>query len=189
VRVQDPIATGDEQVTIASPAAGVIEDARSRQRRHRRAGAAVSVAVALTTALAYLNAGGGNGSAPTQPRVSKGGAAFVQTANLRSPRGRTTSTFIVIAPADHAFDVNIEAPSAAAVALTTNFGFSGPTFHTLTDRQDCRTLAATTTCALHFAAGGNAGGTWKWTVTKTSIPGARIEISVAFNPHLGDYPG
>lgn len=187
--VQDRVTTRDEQLTVASPDAGVIEDARLRQRRHRRAGAGISLAIAVA-ALAYLSAGGGGGSRRTRPPVSKGGASFVQTASLRLPRGRATSTFIVKAPAGHAFDVSVEAPSAAAVALTMNFGFSpGLTVQTLTDRQDCRILAATTSCVVHLAAGGNAGGTWRWTVTKTSIPAARVHISVVFNSHLGDYSG
>ena len=187
--VQDRVTTRDEQLTVASPDAGVIEDARSRQRRHRRAGAGISLAIALAAALGYLNGGGSDGSGRPSPPVSKGGASFVQTASLRLPRGRAPSTFIVKAPAGHAFDVSVEAPSAAAVALTMNFGFSpGLTVQTLTDRQDCRILAATTSCVVHFAAGGNAGGTWRWTVTKTSVPAARVHIRVVFNSHFGDYP-
>lgn len=180
-----------QPVTTGSPDAGVIEEARSRQRRHRRAGAALSLAIALAAWLAYFGAagdGGHNRRPPSPP--SKGEGSFVQTASLRLPRGRTTTTILIKAPADHAFDVSLRSASAAAVVLTTNFGVSpGPEFQTMTDRQDCRTVAASTSCVIHFAAGGNAGGTWRWTVTKTSIPAARVYLKVWFNPHRGDYSG
>jgi hypothetical protein len=187
--LQDRLTAPDEQLVVVSPDAGVIEDARSRQLRHRRAGAAISLAIAIGASLAYLNAGGGNGSGHSRPPVAHGGTSFVQATTLRMPRGRTTSTFIVRAPADHAFDVSLATPSATALTLTTNFGFPGPTFNTLTDRQNCRTSQAMTSCVVHFAAGGNAGGTWRWTVTKASPAAAQTHISIVFNSHRGDYPG
>ncbi len=104
----------------------------------------------------------------------------------------TTSTFLVKGIAGHAFDARFNAPATAALTVTTNIGPGsglGPTFHTLTDRHDCRVVAAEVSCVAHFAAGGNPGGTWRWTVTKTSAPAAVVHISVAFNSHLGDYPG
>ena len=189
--VQDRPTVSAEPVVTASPEAGVIDDARSRQRRHRRAGAVLTLALALA-ALACVIAGGGRGSGGARPPVAKDGASFVQTTSLRMPRGRTTSTFLVNGIAGHAFDARFDAPAAAALAVTTNIGTAlgiGPTFHTLTDRQDCRIMAAEVSCLVHFAAGGTPGGTWRWILTKTSIPAARVRISVAFNRHLGDYPG
>jgi hypothetical protein len=179
--VQDRPTVPAEPLVNGSPDAGVIEDARSRQRRHRRAGAALTLAVALAV-LAYAIAGGGDGSGGARPPVAKDGASFVQTTSLRMPRGRTTFTFLVKGIAGHAFDVRFNAPASAALAVTTNIGTplgTGPTFHTLTDRQDCRTIAAEVSCLVHFAAGGTPGGTWRWTVTKSSIPAARVRISVA----------
>jgi hypothetical protein len=170
----------------------VIDDARSRQRRHRRAGVALFLALALAL-LAYIDSGGGGRSGGGRPPVSHGGASFIQTSTLRLGRGRTTSTFLVKGIAGHAFDARFDAPVTAALTVTTNIGpppdLGFPTFHTLTDRHDCRVLAAEVSCVVHFAAGGTPGGTWRWTVTKTSTPAAAVRISAAFNSHLGDYPG
>jgi hypothetical protein len=172
--------------------AGVIDDARSRQRLHRRTGAALFLALALM-AVVYLSAGGGGRSGGDRPPVSHDGASFIQTSTLRLPRGRTTSTFLVKGIAGHAFDARFDAPVTAAFAVTTNIGpppdLGFPTFHTLTDRHDCRVVAAEVLCVVHFAAGGTPGGTWRWTVAKTSNPAAVVHISVAFNSHTGDYPG
>jgi hypothetical protein len=169
----------------------VIDDARTRQKQHRRTGVALFLALALM-ALVYVNAGGGGRSGGGRPPVSHHEASFIQTSTLRLARGRTTSTFLVRGIAGHAFDARFDAPVTAAVTVTTNIGSGpglGPTFHTLTDRHDCRILKAEVLCVVHFAAGGTPGGTWRWTVAKTSTPAAAVRISVAFNSHLGDYPG
>ena len=189
--VRDRPTVSPEPLLYDSREAGVIEDARARQQRHRRAGAALFLAMALT-ALIYVNAGGGGRSGGYRPPVSYDGASFSQTSILRLARGRTTSTFLVKGIAGHAFDARFNAPATAALTVTTNIGPGsglGPTFHTLTDRRDCRIVAAEVSCVVHFAAGGTPGGTWRWTVTKTSASAAVVHISVAFNPHLGDYPG
>jgi len=191
VSVQDRPAVQVQSLPITPPEAGVIQDARARRRRHRRAGAAIALAIALIGP-AFVNAGGGNGAGGSRAPIQTGGASFAQGASMRLPRGRTTFTFLVHGIAGHAFDARFQAPEAAAIAVTTNIGPGaglGPTFHTLTDRQDCRTVSAQTSCVVHFAAGGVPGGTWRWTVTKTSIAAAKIHISVTFNRHLGDYPG
>lgn len=189
--VRDRPTVSPEPLLDDSREAGVIEDARARQQRHRRAGAVLFLAIALT-ALIYLNAGGGGGSGGDRPPVSHAGAPFIQTSILRLARGRTTSTFLVKGIAGHAFDARFNAPATAALTVTANIGPGsglGPTFHTLTDRRDCRIVAAEASCVVHFAAGGTPGGTWRWTVMKTSVPAAVVHISVAFNSHLGDYPG
>jgi hypothetical protein len=189
--VRDRPTVSPEPLPSDSREAGVIDDARSRQKLHRRTGAAVFLAIALAV-LVYMNAGGGGRSGGDRPPVSHHGASFIQTNTLRLTRGRTTSTFLVKGIAGHAFDARFNAPATAALTVTTNIGPGsglGPTFHTLTERHDCRIVAAEVSCVVHFAAGGNPGGTWRWTVTKTSAPAAVVHISVAFNSHLGDYPG
>lgn len=189
--VRDRPIVSAEPLPGESREAGVIDDARSRQMRHRRTGAALFLAIALG-ALIYLNAGGGGRSGGDRPPVSHAGAPFIQTSTLRLARGRTTSTFLVKGIAGHAFDARFDAPATAALTVTTNIGPGsglGPTFHTLTDRGDCRVVAGEVSCVVHFAAGGTPGGTWRWTVIKTSTPAAVVHISVAFNSHLGDYPG
>jgi hypothetical protein len=188
--VRDRPTVFPEPLPSDSLEAGVIDDARSRQKRHRRTGAAVFLAIALAV-LVYMNAGGGGRSGGDRPPVSHHGASFIQTSTLRLARGRTTSIFLVKGIAGHAFDTRFNAPVTAALTVTTNIGPGsglGPTFHTLTDRHDCRIAAAQVSCVVHFAAGGTPGGTWRWAVTKTSTPAAAVRISVAFNSHRGDYP-
>ena len=167
----------------------MIEDARARQRRHRRAAAAAWLVIALA-ALVYLDAGGGRGGGRhPPPGVTTSGASPHSATNLRMPRGPVSSTIVIHAPAGHAYDVTIKAPAQAAVVLRTSFGWPGPSFRTRGDPQNCRTAGGSTTCLIHFAAGGNAGGTWRWTLTKTSTPAALVQLTVAFNRHLGDYRG
>jgi hypothetical protein len=54
------------------------------------------------------------------------------------------------------------------------------TLGTLHD-QGCRTTAGQALCVLHFAEGGTPGGAWTVVVRKTSIPAARVKVSVVFN--------
>lgn len=172
----------------ASPDAGVIEDARSRERRERRGVAGILAVVLLAGVVYALMSGGGGDRGQRSTPVSRGDGSNVTNASARLPRGRTSSVITIHAPADHAYDVTLQAPSRASVVLATNTGFTGSQFNTL-DRQICRTKRGSTTCIIHFAAGGNQGGTWKWTLTKLSTPPARIHLRIAFAARAGDFPG
>lgn len=164
------------------PDAGVIKDARSRQRRHRRAGACLLLAGALAAVIAS-NSGGGGGTARGEPAAAQGRAGFVHSATLRLPRGRSTTTFTITAPAAHAYDVTVATPAAAAIVLTMKISAgTGWTLNTLHD-PGCHTMAGRTDCVLHFAEGGNPGGRWTAIVHKTSLPAARGRITIAFDPN------
>lgn len=178
---------GDQEIPL--PDAGVIEDARSRQQRQRRGVGAVLAVVFLAGVVYSLAGGGGGGSGPPSAPVSSGDASNVTNASVRLTRGHTSSVITIDAPADHAYDVTLRSPAGAAVVLATNFGFPGPRINTLAERQICHTNAASTTCVIHFAAGGNAGGTWRWKLTKFSAQPARVHIRVVFAARAGDYPG
>jgi hypothetical protein len=102
-------------------------------------------------------------------------------------RGRTSWVITIKAPAGHAYDVNLRTQPGAVLLL--DFGFPGPPFNTLADKQFCDTRVRATACTFHFTAGGNQGGTWKWKLTKTSAPAARIHLRVMFATRAGDYPG
>ena len=162
--------------------AGVIKDARSRQRRHRRAGACLLLAGALAAVIAS-HSGGGGGTARGKPAGAHGRAGLVQGTALRLPRGRSTTTFTITAPAARAYDVTVAAPAAAAIVLTMKItAATGWTLNTLHD-PGCHTIAGRTDCVLHFAEGGNPGGRWIATVHKTSLPAARSRITIAFDPN------
>ena len=109
------------------------------------------------------------------------GAGHVQSATLHLPRGQATRRFAISALASHTYDVTVTAPAQAAVAVTMNtVAGTRSTLDTLHD-QGCRTSAGQVLCVLHFAEGGTPGGTWTVVVRKTSIPAARVKVSVVFN--------
>ncbi len=171
------------------PDAGVIEDARSRQRRHRRVGACLLVVVALGAVIARLYSGGGAGTPRSGASIAKGGPLSVRGAALRLPSGRSTTTFTITAPAARAYDVTVATPAASAIVLTMKISPGvGWTVNTLDD-PSCHTIAGHTACLLHFAAGGNPGGTWTAIVHKTSLPPARAHISILFARHAGEVAG
>jgi hypothetical protein len=187
--VEDRVTDRPEDQEIPLPDAGVIEDARSRQQRQRRGVAAVLAFVFLAGVVYSLVGGGAGGGGPPSAPLSRGDASNVTNASVRLTRGQTSSVITIDAPADHAYDVTLRTPAGATVLLATNFGSPGPRFNTLADRQVCHTKAASTTCIIHFAAGGNAGGTWRWKLTKFSTPPADVHIRVVFAVRAGDYPG
>lgn len=187
--VESPPNATIEQSLARSPDAGVIEDARSRQLRYRRVGACLLVVVALGAVIASLYGGGGGGTPRGGASVAKGGPSSVQGAALRLPSGRSTTTFTITAPAAHAYDVTVAAPAASAIVLTMKISPGvGWTVNTLDD-PSCHTIAGHTACLLHFAEGGNPGGTWTAIVHKTSLPPARAQISIVFARHAGEFAG
>lgn len=187
--VESPPNATTEQSLESLPDAGVIEDARSRQRRHRRAGACLLFAVALGAVIASLYSGGGGGTPRDGASVAKGGPRSIQGAALRLPSGRSTTTFTITAPAARAYDVTVAAPAASAIVLTMKISPGvGWTVNTLDD-PSCHTIAGHTACLLHFAEGGNPGGTWTAIVHKTSIPPARAHITILFARHAGEFAG
>jgi hypothetical protein len=108
-------------------------------------------------------------------------AGHAQSATLELPRGHATKRFAVSALASHTYDVTVTAPATAAVAVTMNtITGTRSTLGTLHD-QGCRTTAGQALCVLHFARGDTPGGTWTVVVRKTSIPAARVRVSVVFN--------
>jgi hypothetical protein len=187
--VESPRRATIEPSLARAPDAGVIEEARSRQRRHRRVGACLLLVVALAALIGAFSSGGGGGTTHGGASVAKGGSALVQGATLRLPRGRSTTTFTITAPAAHAYDVTVAAPAASAIVLTMKISpGTGWTVNTLND-SGCHTIAGHTGCLLHFAEGGNPGGKWTGTVYKTSAPAARVHISIVFARHPGSFAG
>lgn len=171
------------------PDAGVIEDARSRQRRHRRVGACLLVVVALGMVIASFSSGGGGRTPRDGASVANGGRPPAQGATLRLPGGHSTTTFTITAPAAHAYDVTMTAPAASAIVLTMKISPGvGWTVNTLDD-PSCHTTAGHTACLLHFAEGGNPGGTWTAIVHKNSPPPTRVHISILFARTGDSIPG
>ncbi len=181
---------------LATPAAGVIEEARSRQRRHRRIGVLLLLVVALAGLIASLGSSGG-GSRHGGASIAQNSHGLIPGSALRLPRGRTTTTFTISAPAEHAYDVTVRVPAASAIVLTMSLPAvandrvispaAGWTVNTLSD-SSCHTNAGHADCLLHFAAGGNPGGRWTGIVHKSSIPAARVNISIVFARRAGDLP-
>ncbi len=187
--VETPPSATLEQAFERSPDAGVIEDARSRQRRHRRVGACLLVAVAFGAVIASFYGGGGGLPPRDGAPVANGGQPSLHGASLRLPSGRSTSTFTITAPAAHAYAVTVSAPAASAIVMTMKISRGvGWTVNTLDD-PSCHTIAGRTACLLHFAEGGNPGGTWTAIVHKTSLPPARVHIGILFARHAGEFAG
>jgi hypothetical protein len=187
--IQERARTEHQHPQVPAPDAGVIDDARARQRR-QRLGLVLLVAAALAVAAVFsFTGGGGSGGRRPSGRVSRGDASNVSGASLRLGRGQSSSIITIKAPADHAYDVMLRAQPGAEFVLSANFGAPGPIFSTQTDRQFCRMTAGSTVCSIHFAAGGNFGGTWRWRLTKTSLPAARVSLRFVFAAQRGDYPG
>lgn len=189
VPVQDPPTTTAQPASQPRPAeADVIKDARSRQQRERNIGLAVLVTVVVGGIIGFLHSGGGGRSHNRLP-VANDGASLAQAASVRLSRMRSTATFTVRAPAAHAYDVTVDAPTAAEIVVTMKIApGTGWTLST-SDDQSCNTIAGHHLCELHFAEGGNPGGTWTGTVHDASPTAAVVHVDVAFNPHRGDYPG
>ena len=103
--------------------------------------------------------------------------------------GRSTTTFLVRAPAAHAYDVMVDAPTATPIVLTMKIAAgTGWTLNTA-GHESCNSSGARTVCELHFAKGGNPGGTWTGTVHDVSPESVLVHVDIAFSPHRGDYPG
>lgn len=114
-------------------------------------------------------------------------ASRVQSETLQMPRGRATAKFSISALASRTYDVTVTATASSVIGVTMNEGIGTRwTLDTL-HGQDCHTRAGRAICVLHFAAGGNPGGTWTAVVRKTSIPAASVQVSVVFEPCLGVY--
>lgn len=94
--------------------------------------------------------------------------------------------FTIPAPAGRAYDVTLSAPAGSAIVVALVIPGGGWTLATRHDTA-CKTRAARTLCLLHFAAGGNRGGTWTATVRKDSSPALNARISVVFAPRAGEY--
>jgi len=167
---------------------GVVADARARQQRRRQRFIVAMLAVALLSAVLGYAAAGGNGPGPRAPApVTESSAPFSRGVTLRLPSGRATETFTISAPPEHAYDVTLTAPAGSAIVVAMAIGpGAGWTLATRNDAA-CGTSAGRTLCLLHFAAGGNPGGTWTATVRKDSPPAVNARISVVFAPRAGAY--
>ena len=107
-------------------------------------------------------------------------ASRSQSKTLQMPRAPATQRFSVSASAHDAYDVSVTAPASSLISVTmqgAGFRWTLKTPH----GQGCHTRAGRAVCVLHFAAGGNQGGTWTAVVHKASVPAASVRVSVVFN--------
>jgi len=153
---------------FAGVAFGVLADARARRRRRR---GTIGAAIAFAAVAAALASGTG-GHTPN--------AALTRDLALRVPAGRASETFTIDAPAGLAYDVRLTAPAAARVTLTVQIGAGAGWTAETGDESACSRSSASTTCLLHFAAGGNPGGRWTAVLSKDTAPAAAVEIAIRF---------
>jgi len=171
-----------------SVAFGVLADARARQHRRRRMVIGCTLVVAVLSALVGYEAATGTGGAPhAGAPITEDSAASSHGTSLQLPYRHATDTFRISAPAGRAYDVTLSAPAGSAIAMAMYIGPGTGWTLTTRDTTDCRASAGRTVCLLHFAAGGNPGGTWNAVVRKISVPAATVRIHVTFNRHVGDY--
>lgn len=144
--------------------------------------------VPLSVGLGYIAAGGNGPGHRALAPLTESSTPFSRGVTVRLPAGRATKTFTVSALVGHAYDVTLTAPTGSAIVVAMTIG-PGAGWWTLSTRNKaaCRTTAGRTLCLLHFAAGGNPGGTWTATVRKDSPPAVNARISVVFAPRAGTY--
>jgi hypothetical protein len=107
---------------LATPDAGVIEEARARQRRHRGVAAAATVAAASIAAILLGFAGGGEGSRPASGSVPPGRPP-ARTARL-SPASCLSGKALQRAPSQSLLSILgvLRRPATATDALPPAFG-------------------------------------------------------------------
>jgi len=175
---------------FSGAAFGVFADARARcWRRRRRVLETALVLGLLAAGFAYFASGGGGRRAPEQ-RFGAARSGTVLRGGDLILYGHKGFSFEVHAPAGLAYDVRFTAAPAASRAAVT-MRIARGTGWTLSTRDDpqCRTSARRTTCLLHFAAGGNPGGTWWADVRNTGASTATLQLLMTFFKPAGSATG
>jgi hypothetical protein len=141
--------------------------------------------------------GGNNGGMPTTPIPS--GATTTATAatptslvgtpqgqTLEMPAGRSTAKFTITAlpPPEHTWDVYVDAPATADVAVRIRTWYGQPlrVLDTTHDPTSCDVQGARSVCSLAFPRlEAQRPGEWTVIVAKRSGPRARVRVEVTFN--------
>ena len=129
---------------------------------------------------------------PSEP--TKSASALNPTALLGTPQGRTlempagrsTARFTITAlpPPEHSWDVHVDAPVAADVAVRIRTWYGQPlrVLDTTNDPTSCDVKGARSVCSLAFPRlEAQRPGEWTVVVTKRSGPQARVRVEVIFN--------
>jgi hypothetical protein len=156
------------------------------------------LAVACLTAFIGGGCSGGDkGSMPATPAPS-GSTTTATAANpisligapqgqtLEMPAGRSTAKFTITAlpPPEHTWDVHVDAPSTADVAVRIRTWYGQPlrVLDTTHDPTSCDVKDARSVCSLAFPRlEAQRPGEWTVIVTKRSEPQARVRVEVIFN--------
>lgn len=145
--------------------------------------------VVSAAVIGLVGRGGGNDAGSGKAPVANGGAALVHGLTVRLPRGRSATTFTLTAPARRAYDLRMVVPAGPAIVVTMKISPGvGWTVKSSTT-PGCHTSGRHAECLLHFAEGGNPGGTWIGTVHKTEAPATLVHLNITFASHAGEYPG
>jgi hypothetical protein len=165
---------------FAGAALRVSADRRAGRWRRRRlvVGSALVLGL-LSTGFAYSAWHGGGHRAPGQRSAPAHTGTVLRGGDLVL-YGHRAFVWGVHAPAGLAYDVQFTAPVASRAVVTMQIARGvGWTFSTRDDRR-CRTSAGRTTCLLHFASGGNPGGTWRADVRNTTASTADLRLLITF---------
>jgi hypothetical protein len=155
-------------------------DARTRRRvRHRCFISTVAFGLVALTVLCAETGGSALGVAPARYTVPQRGA-LTRGRTAVFPVGRARLMFLIVAPAERAYDVKLVAPASSVVTIAVHLAPGTKWALSTGDRQACRRLSARTTCVWHFAAGGNPGGTWRAVVEKDTFAKATVAFAVVF---------
>jgi hypothetical protein len=141
--------------------------------------------------------GGDKGGMPTTP--ARSGSTTTATAadpaaligrpqgqTLEMPVGRSTAKFTITAlpPPEHTWDVYVDAPATADVAVRIRTWYGQPlrVLDTTHDPTSCHVKDARSVCSLAFPRlEAQRPGEWTAIVTKRSEPQARVRVEVVFN--------
>jgi hypothetical protein len=156
--------------------------------------------LAVACLAAFIGGGCGgenNGGMPTTPVASEStitGTAATPSSLIGMPQGRTlelpagpsTATFTITAlpPPEHTWDVHVNAPATAdiAVRVRTWYGQSLRVLDTTHDPTSCDMQGARSVCSLAFPRlEAQRPGEWTVIVTKRSELQARVRVKVIFN--------
>lgn len=165
---------------FAGAASSVSADSRARRWRRRRLVVGPALVLGLLSAgFAYSGWLGGGHRAPGQRAAPAHTGTVLQGADLVL-YGHRAFVWGVHAPAGLAYDVRFIAPAASRAVVTMQIARGvGWRFSTSDDRR-CRTSAGRTRCLLHFASGGNPGGTWRADVRNTTASTAALRLRITF---------
>lgn len=128
----------------------------------------------------------GSSTAAVQQRDAAALVGKPQSQTIMMAAGPSTAHFAItaIAPPQHTWDVHVDAPTRAdlAVRIRTWYGQRLRVLGTTRDRTSCEIRDRRSVCSMAFPRlEAQRSGKWTVIVVKRSLPPARVRVAVTFN--------